>query len=124
MCVPNHFQIFDIATELCTAVQGLVKVILANKRDDKVYRQHVALTKITYINNCSDPVVGKICSELTGFACKIVCEQYQLSKKPSPFPHLYEVTGISCTCLLYKTMKLICRHIFRYRRQSGMSSYK
>lgn len=116
----HHFQIFDISTELFTAVVGLVKIILGNKKDDKLYRQHVALTKRTYINNCSDPVIGVICNDLTGYACKIVCEQYKLSKNPSPLPNMYEVNGSTCTCLMYKTMRLTCRHIFRYRRQSSM----
>jgi len=108
-----------VDTALYEAVEGIVRVILANNKDDRLYRMHEVLAKKTTVNKCSDPLVDIICNDLSQFAAKILCEQLFLSKRPSPLPELYQQTESSCTCTLFKLFKMPCRHIMRYLRQIG-----
>ena len=106
------------------AVSGVIDVMLGNKRDDQRYRDHVALTKKHKVNMCSDPLVQKICNDLTKLAAKIVCEQLMLSRKPSSSPDMYVTTDRSCSCELYATMRLPCRHMMRLRRTAAEAAAK
>ncbi|KAK3922085.1 Protein FAR1-RELATED SEQUENCE 7 [Frankliniella fusca] len=115
--------VFNVNTALYEAVEGIVNIILANKKDDRLYKMHETLTKKTDINTCSDPIVEVICNDLTDYAAKIVCEQLLLSRKPSPLPFLYKPNETCCTCTLFKYFKLPCRHIMRYLRQQDLPLY-
>ncbi|XP_026280147.1 uncharacterized protein LOC113207704 [Frankliniella occidentalis] len=119
----NLKVVMDVNTTLYDAVDGLIVYILGSRRDDARYRDHEALTKIVTINKCSDPVISQICNELTIFSAKLVCEQYELSKKPSPDPDRYQATKKSCTCAFLKIWGITCRHIMRFRKDSGIAQY-
>lgn len=106
-------------TPLDEGVDVLVNTVQGNRKDNLRYRDHAALTKEVYVNNCNDPLVSKVCNELTKFAAKHLCEQFQLSKKPSPASQKYDTTVEDCTCIYFKTMSLTCRHIMRLRKSAG-----
>ncbi|KAK3916799.1 hypothetical protein KUF71_006400, partial [Frankliniella fusca] len=121
----NHTtnRILDVNSTLYDAVNGLVGHILASKRDDARYRDHEILTKTVSVYKCSDPVISRVCNELTIFAAKLISDQYEMSKKPSPVPNRYEVSEVSCSCVFFKSMALTCRHIMRFRKSLGIPQY-
>ncbi|XP_052123530.1 uncharacterized protein LOC113213580, partial [Frankliniella occidentalis] len=125
--VESHNQklkmIFSCDTELYDAIDGIVNILMENRRDDLRYRAHETLTKKTYILKCSNPLVSVICNDLSEFAAKLVNEQLSLSGGPSPFPDKYQVSENSCSCSLFMTMELPCRHIMRLRKEKGLPEY-
>lgn len=104
---------------LYETVDSVITKVQGNRDDALRYREHVALTKKVYINKCSDPTINQICNDLTLYAAKILCGQYELALKPSPAAERQVVTGDECTCVLFKTIQLPCRHIIRDKRKSG-----
>lgn len=98
---------------------GFVDHIQGNRDDALRYRDHEAMTKTVYINHCKDPTITKICNELTLHAAKILCAQYELALKPSPASDRQSVSGDECTCIMFKTIRIPCRHIIREKRKLG-----
>ncbi|XP_052121331.1 uncharacterized protein LOC113216526 [Frankliniella occidentalis] len=112
-----------VDTPLYEAVDILVNMIQGYRKDALRYKDHEALTKRVKINNCSDEIVQTVCNDITLYAAKLVCEQFQLAKKPSPASAKYLTSDKDCSCQFYKTLKLTCRHIMRVRKQAGLNWY-
>ncbi|XP_034237288.1 uncharacterized protein LOC117642822 [Thrips palmi] len=129
---PNHTEsknqklklAMDANTPLYDAVDILVNTVQGNRKDNLRYRDHLALAKEVYVNNCSDPLFAHpACNELTEFPAKQLCEQFQLAQKPSPVSQKYDTSSDKCSCIYFKTMSLTCRHIMRLRKSAGLSWY-
>lgn len=118
------FQALNSDTPLYEAIHDLVETVLSNKSDDLRYRDHLAITKKKYRHFNNDPLVEEVLNDLTNFAAKIVCDEMITSEAESRNPTLHETTLSSCSCTLFKSLHISCRHIMRKRREEGKYSDK